>query len=75
VLAVGYSNFPSRGTNYTVLGILLGFFFPPFGLLPSRARPHNRRRIRQQFAGHGVDIPVICTPEELIGDDGYEDNN
>ena len=38
------------------------------------ANPHNRRRIRQQLAGHGIDMPVICTPEELIGDDGYEDN-
>ena len=38
------------------------------------ANPHNRRRIRQQLAGHGIEMPVICTPEELIGDDGYEDN-
>ena len=38
------------------------------------ANPHNRRRIRQQLAGHGIDMPVICTPEELIGDDGYGDN-
>ena len=39
------------------------------------ANPHNRRQIRQQLAGHGLEMPVICTPEELIGDDGYEDNN
>ena len=39
------------------------------------ANPHNRRRLRRQLAGHGIEIPVICTPEELIGDDSYEDNN
>jgi len=39
------------------------------------ANPHNRRRIRQQLAGHGVELPVICTPEELIGDVGYEEES
>jgi len=38
------------------------------------ANPHNRRRIRQQLAGHGLEMPVICTPEELIGDYDYEGN-
>ena len=35
------------------------------------ANPHNRHRIRGCFARHGVKMPVICTPEEFIGDD-YE---
>ncbi len=33
------------------------------------ANPHNRDRIRRRFDGHGLDLPVICTPEEFIGDD------
>ncbi len=37
------------------------------------ANPHNRRRIRERLARHGIEIPVICTPEELIADhDNYE---
>jgi predicted nucleic acid-binding protein len=39
------------------------------------ANPHNWRKIRQQLAGHGLEMPVICTPEELIGEDRYEDSN
>jgi hypothetical protein len=35
------------------------------------ANPHNRQRIRKCFARHGIKMPVICTPEEFIGDD-YE---
>ncbi len=34
------------------------------------ANPHNRRRLRERLSRHGLDIPVICTPEELIGDYG-----
>ena len=33
------------------------------------ANPHNRRQIRRCFDRHGVGLPVICTPEELIGDE------
>ena len=36
------------------------------------ANPHIRERIRNCFSRHEVDLPVICTPEEFIGDD---DNN
>ena len=36
------------------------------------ANPHNRRRIRKHLDGHGLEIPVICTPEELIRE--YDDN-
>ncbi|MCC5841478.1 MAG: type II toxin-antitoxin system VapC family toxin [Opitutales bacterium] len=35
------------------------------------ANPHNQPRIRGCFARHGIRMPVICTPEEFIGDD-YE---
>ena len=35
------------------------------------ANPHIRERIRACFARHGVDLPVICTPEEFIGDDDH----
>ena len=34
-----------------------------------RANPHIRERIRTCFSRHGIDLPVICTPEEFIGDD------
>ena len=33
------------------------------------ANPHNRRRVRERLARHGIEIPVICTPEELIADE------
>jgi hypothetical protein len=33
------------------------------------ANPHIRERIRSCFSRHGIDLPVICTPEEFIGDD------
>ena len=33
------------------------------------ANPHNRHGIRKCFDRHGIDLPVICTPEEFIGDD------
>ena len=36
------------------------------------ANPHIRERIRTCFSRHGIDLPVICTPEEFIGD---EDSN
>jgi len=32
------------------------------------ANPHNQRGIRACLAGHELDMPVICTPEELIED-------
>jgi hypothetical protein len=35
------------------------------------ANPHNRQRIRKCFTRHGIKMPVICTPEEFIGDE-YE---
>lgn len=38
------------------------------------ANPHTRERIRDCFARHGLRSPVICTPEEFIGDD-YECDN
>ena len=33
------------------------------------ANPHLRERIRTCFSRHGVDLPVICTPEEFLGDE------
>lgn len=33
------------------------------------ANPHNQRGIRACLARHGHDVPVICTPEELIEDE------
>jgi hypothetical protein len=33
------------------------------------ANPHNWRRISDCLADHGYRATVICTPEELIGDD------
>jgi len=39
------------------------------------ANPHNRRRIRERLARHGIEIPVICTPEELIADYGHDYDN
>ncbi len=33
------------------------------------ANPHNRHRIRKCFTRHQLEMPVICTPEEFIGDD------
>jgi len=33
------------------------------------ANPHNRDRIRKCFGKRDIDLPVICTPEEFIGDD------
>ena len=33
------------------------------------ANPHNRHRIEHCFTRHGLEVPVICTPEEFIGDD------
>ena len=38
------------------------------------ANPHNRHRIEMCFARHQIAMPVICTPEEFIGDDYEEDN-
>ena len=38
------------------------------------ANPHNRHRIEKCFARHQIRMPVICTPEEFIGDD-YGDSN
>ena len=37
------------------------------------ANPHNRRQLRERLSRHDLEIPVICTPEELIGDYGYDD--
>ena len=37
------------------------------------ANPHIRERIRTCFSRHGVELPVICTPEEFIGDEDYND--
>ncbi len=33
------------------------------------ANPHLRERLRACLSRHGIDLPVICTPEEFIGDD------
>ena len=33
------------------------------------ANPHNRHRIERCFARYQISMPVICTPEEFIGDD------
>ena len=33
------------------------------------ANPHNRRRISDCLSAHGYRPSVVCTPEELIGDD------
>ncbi len=33
------------------------------------ANPHNRHRIEHCFARYQISMPVICTPEEFIGDD------
>ena len=32
------------------------------------ANPHNRHRIERCFARYQITVPVICTPEEFIGD-------
>ena len=32
------------------------------------ANPHNRNRIQRCFDRHQIRMPVICTPEEFIGD-------
>lgn len=39
------------------------------------ANPHIRRHLRQLLTRHGIEIPVICTPEELIGEDYNEDSD
>jgi len=31
------------------------------------ANPHIQRRIRACFSRQGIDVPVICTPEEFVG--------
>lgn len=33
------------------------------------ANPHNQRRIAKCFARHHIIMPVICTPEEFLGND------
>lgn len=33
------------------------------------ANPHNQRRISDALSAYGYRSPVICTPEELIGDE------
>ena len=33
------------------------------------ANPHLRRRISDCLSAHGIRSTVICTPEDLIGDD------
>ena len=38
------------------------------------ANPHNHHRIQRSFARHGIEMPVICTPQEFVGD-GYENGN
>ncbi|MEI7695883.1 MAG: type II toxin-antitoxin system VapC family toxin [Chlorobium sp.] len=38
------------------------------------ANPHNRHRIERCFTRYQITMPVICTPEEFIGDD-YADHN
>ncbi len=38
------------------------------------ANPHNRYRIQKCFDRHQIRMPVICTPEEFIGDT-YENDN
>ena len=38
------------------------------------ANPHNRNRIERCFTRYQIKMPVICTPEEFIGDD-YADYN
>jgi len=39
------------------------------------ANPQNRRRIRLRLSGHGLEMPVICTPEEFIGDHDRNTDN
>jgi len=34
------------------------------------ANPHSQRPIRECLAAHGANMPVICTPEEMIADEG-----
>ena len=38
------------------------------------ANPHIQNRIRACFEEYTLDIPVICTPEEFIGDDSDIEN-
>jgi len=38
------------------------------------ANPHNRHRIQKCFDRHQIRMPVICTPEEFIGDTYDNDN-
>lgn len=33
------------------------------------ANAHIQERLRACFSGHGIDLPVICTPEELLADE------
>lgn len=33
------------------------------------ANPHNQRRISDSLSAHGYRSSVICTPEELLGDE------
>lgn len=39
------------------------------------ANPHNRYRIQKCFDRHQIRMPVICTPEEFIGDTYGYDNS
>jgi predicted nucleic acid-binding protein len=38
------------------------------------ANPHIQQRIRACFLSYSVEIPVICTPEEFIGDGNEPEN-
>lgn len=37
------------------------------------ANPHLLRRLREFMAGHGLVLPEICTPIELMGESSHED--
>lgn len=37
------------------------------------ANPQNRMRLRKLLARHDLILPIICTPEEMLADERYED--
>lgn len=39
------------------------------------ANPYIRARLRKAVAAFGAELPVICTPEELLKDENDEQNN
>lgn len=53
-------------TSRVLVSIVLIFFWH---CAPTVANPQNRYSIERCFARYQITMPVICTPEEFIGDD------